>query len=83
MLTNRLMISREAGLLFNQNIKYMTETTSSVDIQKLLESMTYPAHKQQIINYAKEKDLDSDIISALNGIPNREYMNSTDVESQM
>jgi len=59
------------------------ETSVVLDVEKYLSGVNYPANKQAIIQYVKSRGANSDILSALNGISNREYKNSEDVLSEL
>ena len=61
----------------------MTQTISQVDLDKYLSGATYPADKQKIIQFAKSKGAPSETVSALNGLPNKEYMDSADVSKEV
>jgi hypothetical protein len=56
---------------------------SSNDIQKFLSGMEFPTNKQQIISYAKSKGASNEVVSALNGLPDREYTNTTEISSEI
>jgi hypothetical protein len=46
---------------------------SPIDIQKSLSGMDYPAHKNEIIDRAKDNGADKDVLDALQKLPDREY----------
>ena len=58
-------------------------TSSLIEIQKHISGITYPAKKQSIIKQVNDKGAPEEIISTLNGIPDREYMNAADVSSEL
>ena len=62
-----------------------TNTTNvlSADIQKVLAGVNFPAEKQALIKEAKKKGASGEVMNSLNGISNREYMNSADVISEI
>ena len=60
-----------------------TKSSTQADIQKSLAGLNYPANKQQVISYAKSKNASGDVVSALNGLPDREFTNSTDISSEL
>lgn len=44
-----------------------------IKVQKFLGGVNYPATKDQLIEHARGKDADKDVLSALQDIPDREY----------
>jgi hypothetical protein len=46
---------------------------SPIDIQKALGGMEYPAGKSDIVEHAKGKGGDKEVLEALEGIEDREY----------
>jgi hypothetical protein len=59
------------------------KNVSSNDIQKFLSGMEFPTNKQQIISFAKSKGASNEVVSALNGLPDREYSNSADISGEI
>jgi hypothetical protein len=58
----------------------MAKNMLSEDIQSHLSGLEFPVNKQGAISHAKDKNAPHEVITALNGIPDREY---TDVEDLM
>lgn len=58
-------------------------TITSVDLQKYLAGLNFPANKQAIIQFAKTKGASPEVVSALNGLPNREYTDNADVADEL
>ena len=56
---------------------------NATDVQRYLSGANFPCSKQQIISQAKSKGAPNDIVSAFNGLPDREYSNSADVSSEL
>jgi hypothetical protein len=44
-----------------------------IKVQKFLSGMDYPASKQQLIDHARSKKADKDVLEALESLPDREY----------
>lgn len=44
-----------------------------IQVQKFLGGMNYPASKGDLVEHAKAKGADEDVISTLEQIPDREY----------
>jgi hypothetical protein len=61
----------------------MANTTPTVDVQKYLSGISFPADKQTLIQYAKNRGAPQNLISALNGIPNRSYDSIEDVSDEL
>jgi len=52
----------------------MNENTPiGIQVQKFLGGMDYPASKEDIVRTAKDAGADEGVMSALEGIPDREY----------
>jgi hypothetical protein len=60
----------------------MAKAITSTDIEKYLSGADFPCEKQELIQHAKEKNANKDIITALNGLPSRSYQSTTDVLSE-
>lgn len=55
----------------------------SMDIQKHLSGLEFPASKQGIISHAKDKNAPQEFISTLNGLPDREYMDMDELMREL
>jgi hypothetical protein len=44
-----------------------------IKVQKFLGGMSYPASKEQLIEHARSKNADKDVLDALQNLPDREY----------
>jgi len=44
-----------------------------IEIQKYLSGVDYPASKQRLVEYARDKGAPEDLLKDLNGIPDEEY----------
>jgi Protein of unknown function (DUF2795) len=44
-----------------------------IKVQKFLAGMDYPASKQQLIEHARSKNADKDVLEMLENLPDREY----------
>jgi len=53
------------------------------DVQSYLTGLDFPASKQTIISYAKDKKAPHEVVTALNGISDRDYMDADDVMKEM
>jgi len=60
-----------------------TKTISPTEVQKYLSGIDYPCSKQDLIKHAKGKNAPGEIVGALNGLPDREYMDTPDVTSEL
>lgn len=56
---------------------------SAADIQKYLGGMDYPAGKDKLVEHAKSKGADEELISVLNNLPDREYNSAADVSAEL
>ena len=54
---------------------------SSIDVQKALSGMDYPASRDQIVAHAEQNGADVEILDALRGIDDREYEGPSGVSS--
>lgn len=62
----------------------MNDTTmNAADIEKYLSGASFPCDKQMIISEAKMRSAPKEVINALNGLPNREYSDVSDVASEL
>ena len=59
----------------------MADAPNPIQIQKFLGGIDYPASKETLISRAKESGADSNVLDALQNIPDKEYDNPTDVSS--
>ncbi len=54
-----------------------------IQVQKALGGMNYPARKQDIVEHAREKGADENVMSALEQIPDREYDGPSGVQKEI
>ncbi|MDQ0616020.1 DUF2795 domain-containing protein [Arthrobacter globiformis] len=59
----------------------MAETPNPIQIQKFLSGIDYPANREALISRAKESGADSNVLDALQSIPDKEYDSPTAVSS--
>ncbi|MDP9696869.1 UNVERIFIED_ORG: hypothetical protein J2X79_004452 [Arthrobacter globiformis] len=59
----------------------MAETPNPIQIQKFLGGIDYPANRETLISRAKESGADSNVLGALQNIPDKEYDSPTAVSS--
>jgi hypothetical protein len=59
----------------------MAETPNPIQIQKFLGGIDYPASRETLISHAKESGADSNVLDALQNIPDKEYDSPTAVSS--
>ncbi|APX02230.1 MULTISPECIES: DUF2795 domain-containing protein [Arthrobacter] len=59
----------------------MADAPNPIQIQKFLGGIDYPASKETLISRAKESGADSNVLDALQNIPDKEYDSPTDVSS--
>jgi hypothetical protein len=59
----------------------MAETPNPIQIQKFLSGIDYPANREALISRAKESGADSNVLDALQSIPDQEYDSPTAVSS--
>jgi hypothetical protein len=59
----------------------MAETPNPIQIQKFLSGIDYPANRDALISRAKESGADSNVLDALQNIPDKEYDGPTAVSS--
>ena len=59
----------------------MADAANPIQIQKFLGGIDYPASKETLISRAKESGADSNVLDALQNIPDKEYDSPTDVSS--
>jgi len=58
-------------------------TGMSSKVQEILKSVNFPASKQDIINKAKEKGVDNNIISMLGKLTDKQFPSPTDVMDEV
>ena len=59
----------------------MADAPNPIQIQKFLGGIDYPASKDTLVSRAKESGADSNVLDALQNIPDKEYDGPTDVSS--
>jgi hypothetical protein len=59
----------------------MAETPNPIQIQKFLGGIDYPATRETLISRAKESGADSNVLDALQNIPDKECDSPTAVSS--
>ncbi len=52
-------------------------------VQDILGGIDYPVSKERLIDYADQQGADNDVLTALNGIPEKEYSAPTDVTHEI
>ena len=52
-----------------------------IQVQKFLGGVSYPATKEQLIEHARGKKADKDVLDALQNMPDREYDGPNEVSS--
>jgi hypothetical protein len=57
----------------------MNNTPNPIEVQKFLGGIDYPAGKDDLVRKAEESGAGDDVLSALRGIPDREYDSPTAV----
>jgi hypothetical protein len=57
----------------------MASSPSPIGLQKALGGIDYPASKDDILRTAKDNGADDSVLSALEGIPDRDYDGPTGV----
>lgn len=57
----------------------MTDTVNPIQIQKFLQGVDYPADKAALVSAAKDNGADSNVVRAVEGIPDRTYERPTEV----
>ena len=53
---------------------------SAVDISRSLSGIDFPTNKEGLVNHAREKKANKEIIDTLQQMPDRQYGNMADVE---
>ncbi|MFH1030482.1 MAG: DUF2795 domain-containing protein [bacterium] len=56
---------------------------SPVQTQKFLSDMDYPASKGEIINHAREKGADEEVMATLEALPEKEYASAAEVSKAL
>ncbi|MDJ0455799.1 DUF2795 domain-containing protein [Arthrobacter sp. NQ7] len=59
----------------------MADTPNPIQIQKFLGGIDYPAKRDDLLSRAKDAGADSNVIEALEALPDREYDSPTAVSS--
>ena len=54
-----------------------------IQVEKFLGGLDYPVGKDQIIEHARAKGADENIIEALERLPDRDYEDSMDISNEM
>jgi len=57
--------------------------TSTVDLQRYLGNVTYPANKQDLIKTAKDHKAPQEVMSLLQGLPDKEYEDFTEISEEV
>jgi hypothetical protein len=55
---------------------------SAIDISRSLSGIDFPANKRDLVNHAREKNANQEILDVLQQMPEREYDNMADVEHE-
>lgn len=75
-----MVTGRSILLAYKKLEKIMAKEILTQDVlQNYLSGLDFPTNKQAIINQAKRKNAPSEVVSALNGIPDRDYMDVEDL----
>ncbi len=53
---------------------------SAIDISRSLSGIDFPVNKEGLVNHARQKKANQEIIDTLQQMPEREYGNMADVE---
>ncbi len=56
-----------------------TKTVNPIQVQKYLGGINYPASKKELLDTAKKKGADQNVMDTLNKLPDRSYDAPTDV----
>ncbi|TQJ38144.1 uncharacterized protein DUF2795 [Arthrobacter sp. SLBN-112] len=59
----------------------MADTPNPIQVQKFLGGIDYPANREDLLSRAKDSGADSNVIQALEELPDREYDSPTAVSS--
>ena len=59
----------------------MADMPNPIEVQKHLKGMDYPVSKDTILSTAKDSGADSNVIQALEALPDKEYDSPTAVSS--
>lgn len=54
-----------------------------IEIQTYLKGVSYPASRQQLIDKANENNATSEVMDALNALPDSEYQTPTEVQAAL
>lgn len=55
---------------------------SMADVEHALKGINFPKSKNEIIQFAQQNKASSDIVSDLQGLPDREYKNAADLAQE-
>lgn len=61
----------------------MSNNPSPIEIQKALGGMDYPASKDELVKHAEDSGAGDDVLSALRGLPDRQFDAPTDVNKEI
>lgn len=56
-----------------------TEEIAPTDVTKHLGGMTFPAQKEDLLEYARENEADEKVLAAIEEMPEQDYGNMADV----
>ena len=59
----------------------MPEKPNPIQVQKFLGGLDYPVRRDDLLSKARESGADENVLSALEGLPDREYDSPTSVSS--
>lgn len=57
----------------NKKGRYMSQQPTPIEVQKYLAGIDYPAGRDQLVSTAEDAGAPEDVLSALKGVPDREY----------
>jgi hypothetical protein len=60
----------------------MQQSSSTENVQNVCGNMKFPATKKQILEEARKSNMSSDVISALESCPDRQYNSCDDIMQQ-
>lgn len=60
-----------------------SSASSAIHVQKFLGGLDYPARKQDILEKAKQKGADKDVLDVLQKIPEQEYSSPVSVSREV
>lgn len=56
----------------------MAEKANPIDVEQVLKNTSFPASKNQLIQFVRDLHAAPEIVSAIEKIPNRNYSNAAD-----